>query len=115
VISVRFEPETSMDPIAPKDAALLQDLQKQLEIGKEGFSLYYHGNLEEGTKQIKQALHDSEIDIQSINNIRLHRQAENLLNKMNAAIRDYMKQPSDENLDALKSKLETYEQFLDQQ
>jgi hypothetical protein len=103
-----------MDPIAPKDAALLQDLQKQLEIGKAGFSLYYQGNLEEGAREIKQALKDSVLDIQAIDNFRLHRQAKNLLNQMNAAIRDYMKQPSDEKLDALKSKLETYEQFLNQ-
>jgi hypothetical protein len=103
---------TAPDSISPKDSAILQDLKKQEEIGEQGFAVFYKGDQQTGAKLIKHAFDLSASDVRSLKNSYLRQNAEALLNEMNKAIRNYMKQPSDENLSALKSEVENYKSFL---
>jgi len=102
------------DSISPKDVDVLQKLKQQEEIGEQGFAVYYRGDQETGMELMKQALEDSKADIGTLHNSYLREHAEQLMKAMSQAIQTYMKHPSDENLDALKSGAESYKTFLNQ-
>jgi len=102
------------DSISHKDLSVLQSLKKQEQIGEEGFAVYYRGDEETGTELMKRALESSTADIGSLKNSHLKEHAEALLKEMAQAIQNYMKNPCDENLDALKTGAENYKSFLNQ-
>lgn len=100
--------------MSPKDTTVLQDLLKQEKLGETGFAAFYQGNQQAGIQQMKQALYSSNVDVQLINDYSIHGQTTNLLTALNKAISQYMKNPSDENLSALKSDAADYKGFLSQ-
>ena len=100
------------DSISPKDTVILENLKKQEQIGEEGFAMFYKGDQETGSQLIKQAFDVSANDVRALKNSYLRQHAQSLLNEMNKAIQAYMKQPTNENLAALKSEAENYKSFL---
>lgn len=102
------------DSVSPKDIAVMQNLKKQEKIGEEGFAVYYRGDEETGNALMQQALDVSTAHVHTLKNSHLREQADELLKEMCQAIQNYMKHPSDENLDALKSGAENYKSFLNQ-
>jgi hypothetical protein len=100
------------DSISPKDTEIWQNLKKQEKIGEKGFAVFYKGDEETGTQLIKEAFEASSSGIRSLKNSYLRDNAQELLNEMGKAVQNYMKKPSDENLNALQSELENYKSFL---
>jgi uncharacterized protein YwgA len=99
--------------IHPKDAAIMQNLAALEEAGENGFKAYYSGDKETGSQEIKKVLHDSAKNINSLHDAQLRKEAKKLLNLTNKAIQEYMKNPSDSTLSALKSDIDAYKGFID--
>ena len=102
-----------LGPISQKDKVIMQNLQQQEQIGEDGFIKYYKGD-PDGAQQVKEALSASASNIRSLHNSSLRSQAKDLLAELNKAIAAYMKLPSSDNLDALKSGIDHYKDFLNQ-
>jgi len=99
--------------ISPKDKVIIQDLVQQEQLGEDGFIKYYKGD-PSGVQQVKEALSASATGIRSLHNSTLRHQAKDLLTGLNKAIAAYMKNPSSDNLDVLKSGIDHYKDFLNQ-
>jgi len=99
--------------ISPKDKAIVQNLLQQEQIGEDGFIKYYKGD-PSGVQQVKEALNASAVNIRSLHNSTLRHQAKDLLTGLNKAIADYMRNPSNDNLNVLKSGIDHYKDFLNQ-
>lgn len=100
--------------IHPKDQIILRNLAALEEAGEQGFSTYHSGDVQAGTEQIKESLSASQKSITSIQDPELRKQAKTLLDSTNAAIRSYMRNPSEENLSNLKADVDAYKDFLDE-
>ncbi len=99
--------------IHPRDQIIIRNLAALEESGEKGFSTYYSGDTQNGTEQIKQSLSQSQQSINSIHDPKLKKEAKDLLNANNAAIRAYMKNPTEENLSTLKTDVDNYKNFLE--
>lgn|SRR5579871_2643133 len=100
--------------IHPKDQAIIHTLASLEEAGEKGFSNYYSGDIQTGSQEMQKSMKDSAQHIKMLQDPELKKQAKDLLEMTNRAIREYMKNPSEENLDTLKSDVDAYKGFLDE-
>ncbi|SRR6185295_5523841 len=98
--------------IHPKDQAIINTLADLETAGESGFIAYYKGDKKVGSQEVKDALHKSARNINSFQDPELRRQAKKLLEETNKAIAEYMKNPTDDNLDVVKSDVDAYKGFL---
>jgi hypothetical protein len=98
--------------IHPKDQAIINTLANLEVAGESGFMAYYKGDKQVGSQEVKDALHKSAKSINSFQDPELRREAKKLLDETNKAIAEYMKNPTDDNLDTLKTDIDAYKGFL---
>jgi hypothetical protein len=98
--------------IHPNDQAIINTLAALEQAGEKGFMTYYSGDKQVGTQEVKDALHKSAKNINSFQDPQLRREAKKLLDVTNKAIAEYMKNPTDDNLDVLKTDIDAYKGFL---
>jgi len=99
--------------INPRDLIIIKNLAALEEAGEQGFSAYNSGNTVAGKQQIKQVMDDSAANIRKLKDPALQKEAQTLLNATNQAIREYIRHPTDDNLDTLKNDVDAYKDFLD--
>ncbi len=102
-----------LNAISQRDKVVIQDLLEQERIGEDAFAKYYKGD-PSGAQQVKDVLRASAVNIRSLRNSSLRHQAKDLLTELNKVIDEYMKNPSNDNLGALKSGVGQYKNFLSQ-
>jgi len=98
--------------INPRDQIIFRNLAALEEAGEQGFSTYHAGDIKTGSQEIKKSLHESALTINSLQNRELRTQAKELLKTANQAIREYMKNPTEDNLSILKTDVDSYKEFL---
>lgn len=98
--------------INPRDQIIFHNLAALEEAGEKAFSDYYSGDTEAAGQKISHSLNASAKNINSLHDPELRKEAKKLLDVTNQAIREYMKNPSEENLDVLQSDIDTYKGFL---
>lgn len=100
--------------INPKDQIIFHNLAALEEAGEKAFSDYYSGDTEAASEKISQSLNESAKSINSIHDPELRKEAKKLLDVTNKAINEYMKNPSEQNLDVLQADVDNYKDFLDE-
>ncbi len=98
--------------IHPKDQNIINTLAALEVAGEKGFAAYHSGDTKVGSQEIKDALQKSAQSINTFQDPQLRKEAKNLLKVANKAIAEYMKNPSDDNLDLLKTDINAYKGFL---
>ncbi len=99
--------------IDPKDLNAINHLFELEQSGETGFAAYYNGDVEGGTKQIKNILKESKSTLRTIHDPKLREEANNLFKEMNQALNEYIKEPSKESFKALEHRVDNYKGFLD--
>ena len=100
--------------IHPRDQAIFHTLASLEEAGEKGFSAYYSGDIQTGSQEMQKSVKDSQQHIKMLQDPELKKQAKELLEMANRAIREYMKNPSEDALNTLKSDVDAYKDFLDE-
>ena len=94
------------------NSARMQCLMVQEAKGEEGFAAYSEGRRQEGAQAIKEAMFQSDALIGGIRNLSTQREARELMAALHDAMTAYVNDPSNANLQTLRSESDTYKSFL---